>query len=144
MTQQVIQVNVYRRDGELFVVPGATCEVGFKDLDELIKVEDDDLVHALEWAERRALAAQALPMDQRFDTGSAPWKQAGFATYRQFVKTARLVSIVRDDELTELLFLSPSTDGSGLTGQGNPEELGPGTPLSVVAEHVLAIFAKHE
>jgi hypothetical protein len=143
MTQQAIQVNVYRREGRLFVVPGATCEVGFKDLDEVIEVQAAGLVHALERAERSALAAETLPMNKRFDTGTSPWKQAGFATYQQFVKNATLVSIVRDDDLTELFFMVPSPDGLGLTGHGAPEELGPGTPLSVVAEHVLAMLDRH-
>ena len=52
-----------------------------------------------------------------------------------------LVSIVRDDELTELSFLAPSPDGTGLDGQEEPEERGPGTPLSEIAECVLAMFA---
>lgn len=135
-----MQLKVHRRDGRLLVVPGALSEVGFQGLDELI--EDSDLVRALERAERRARAATALPMEQRFEPGTPPWQQAGCASYQDFVRGATLVSIVRDEELTEPFYLALSPDGSGFDGQDAPEELGPGTPLSVVAERVLAMFAR--
>jgi hypothetical protein len=143
MTTDAIQLKVYRRDGQLLVVPGALSGVGFKGLDEPIPVGDDGLTHALERGERSARAASALPRDKRFDIGTPIWKQAGCASYQQFVKGATLVSIVRDDDLTELFFMVPSPDGTGFDGQGPPQELGPGTPPSVVAEHVLAILERH-
>lgn len=120
---EAIQLKVYRRDGRLLVVPGALSEIGFQGLEELI--EDDDLVRALERAERRARAASALPMGERFEPGTPPWQQAGCDRYEDFVRGATLVSIVRDDELTELFYLTPSPDGSGLDGHEAPEELGP-------------------
>jgi len=143
MIQEAIQLDVFRREGRLFVVPGALCGNGFKAIDELIRVEDGDLVRALERGERSARAAAALPMEKRFDTGTPFWKQAGCATFSQFVKGTTDVTIVRDDDLTELFFSAPSPDGLGLAGNDDPQELGPGTPLSVVAEHVLAMLDRH-
>lgn len=143
MTQEAIQLNVYRRNGRLFVVPGALCEFGFKDLDEVITADDVDLARALDRGERSARAAMELPSGERFDTGTPAWKQADCKSYQDFVKGSMLVSVVRNDEVTELSFMAPSPKNTGFDGDEDPETLGPGTPLKVVAERVIAMFAAH-
>ncbi|HEY1817736.1 MAG TPA: hypothetical protein VGG74_35590 [Kofleriaceae bacterium] len=143
MTTDAIQLEVLRRGEQLLVVPGVLCEVGFQSLDEVVVV-DDGLARALERGERIARAATALRTDKDFATRTPLWKQAGCESNEQFVKGTTVVSIVRDDELTELFFMEASPDLSGFDGHEDPEALGPGTPLGVVAEHVLAMFAKHD
>ena len=144
MTQQAIQLNVYRRNGRLLVVPGALCDFGFKDLDELIAADGSDLAQALERGERSARAVMELPSSERFDTGTPAWKQAGCKSYQDFVKGTILVSVVRNDQVTELSFMAPSPKNTGFDGDEDPVTLGPATPLNVVAERVLAFFAAHD
>lgn len=139
---EAIQLNVYRHGGRFFVVPGAGCEVGFKDLDEVFEIDSaDGLANALELGERCARAATELPMNQRFDTGSPWWQQAGFASYQRSVPGSLLVSIVRNERLTELVLMVPSPGNTGFDGSEEPEVLPRGTPLDVVAARVLAMFA---
>ena len=144
MTTEAIQLDVFRDGSRLLVVPGALSDIGFQDLDQLIVVGAEGLAGALETGERSARAITALPRDKRFGTGTPTWKQAGYESEQQFVKGTALVSIVRDDELTELFFMVAARNLRGGDIDDGPEALGRGTPLTVVAEHVLAMFAKHD
>jgi len=147
MTQPAIQLMVFRRNGQVLVTPWALSDTGFDALHELIPVgpERDGLLKALELGESHARAASKRPLDKRFPTGTPYWQQAGCKTYEQFARGANAISIVRDDELTELAYQVPDDRGALVAlddaeTRGLAVALGPGTPMTDVAGAVQQIF----
>jgi hypothetical protein len=58
------------------------------------------------------------------------------------MKGTTAVEIVRDDDLTELDYLTPDAKWGALVGAGAKESFGPGTSLADIARAVLAIFER--
>jgi hypothetical protein len=147
MTQPAIQLRVFRRNGQVFVTAWALSNTGFNALHELIPVQPvrDGLLKALELGEHHARAATERPLKKRFPAGTPYWEQAGCKTYEQFAKGANAISILRDDELTELAYHVPNSRGAFVPiDDAESRELavalGPGTPMSKVAGAVQQMF----
>ncbi len=144
MPRDAISLDVYRRNGKLYVRAAALSPRGFQGVEWFpVARGKDGLLRALEAAERVALElTKAMPRAKRFEgRPELGWSGAGASSWTDFVKGVTEVDVVRDDKLTELAYWVPSGRG-GLTRTILQQSLEGKRSLADVATAVTAMFAR--
>ena len=145
MTQDGINLSIYRRKSRLFVAPGVLTLRGFQDIKLIAVAEDrDGLLHALETAEQLALELTAAkPRDKRVvGQPKLDWSVAGVASWSKFVSSGTTqVGVLRMGDKSELVYWVPDGEG-GLIGTILKQKLKGKVPLTKIAAAVIAMFER--
>ena len=138
-------INVYRREGRLWVGASVPGPVAHHSVDDLYPADFsvEGLTRALTLADQRAHEEmKILPWSERCRDTKGFWLAAGCKTWRKFLRGLTGCNIARDAEETEVLYVAPDPKyPGGLSGTGFKEHYPANISYEELAPIVLRIFA---
>ncbi len=130
------QLDVYLRNGDLYVVPSLPSRKGMLALDAAIKVEGgwDGLAAALREGERLALKESERPaVKRRFGNLEKLVQAAGCESFAELVRGTVICSMPRVPDYVLVMKLLPDTKRSTFVGTSLQDQYPPDTPIEELA-----------
>jgi hypothetical protein len=138
-------VEVYRREGSLWVGASVLGEIAHHSVDELYPADssEEGLTRALIQADRRAHEEmKILPWSKRCRDTKGFWLAAGCKTWRMFVRGLTACDITRDEAETTVRYVVPDPKHpSNLRGTDFKEHYPADISCEELAPIVLRVFA---